>query len=43
MYRGETHGYIIAVLCAKSYKRDEYANEKIIFTFNDLPEIVVQL
>ena len=24
MYRGETHGYIIAVLCAKSYKRDEY-------------------
>ena len=28
MYRGDTHGYIIAVLCAKSYKRDEYANGK---------------
>ena len=28
MYRGDTHGYIIALLCAKSYKRDEYANGK---------------
>ena len=27
--RGDIHGYIISVLCAKSYKRDEYANGKI--------------
>ena len=28
-FREDIHEYIIAVLCAKSYKRDEYANGKI--------------
>ena len=37
------HGHIIAVLCAKPYKRGEYANGKKVITFNDLPEVVAQL
>ena len=36
--RGSIHSCIIPVLCAKPYKRGDYANGK-----NDLPEVVAQL
>ncbi len=42
-FRGGVHGCIIPVLCAKPYKRGEYANGKTVITFNDLPEVVTQL
>lgn len=41
--RGDIHGYIISVLCAKSYKRDEYANGKINSYLQRPPEVVAQL
>lgn len=41
--RGSIHSCIIPVLCAKPYKRGDYANGKTVITFNDLPEVVAQL
>lgn len=42
-FREDIHDPIIAVLCGKSYKRDESQNGKVNLTFNDLPEVVAQL